>query len=119
MRSMGDLILDRGVTLPADSHVHSEWSWDTLVGSMEGSCTRALDLGLPGIAFTEHLDFTTFSIAFDGPYQSDVLSGLATADGDLTPPVFDVAAYFAAVERCRERFPALRVLSGLEMGQPH
>lgn len=107
-----------GLTLPTDSHVHSEWSWDTRLGSMEGSCARAVELGLPGIAFTEHLDFTTFSIDLDGPYQSEVLTSLAD-DDQLTPPVFDVSAYFEAIDRCRERFPALRVHSGLEMGQPH
>ncbi len=41
------------MTLPVDSHVHSEWSWDTPVGSMVGSCARAAELGLAGIAFTE------------------------------------------------------------------
>jgi histidinol phosphatase-like PHP family hydrolase len=41
------------VVLPADSHVHSQWSWDALAGSMEGSCQRALKLGLPAVAFTE------------------------------------------------------------------
>src|SRR6185369_782479 len=50
------------VSLPCDSHVHSEWSWDTPVGDMEGSCARALELGLPAIAFTEHLDNTVWRI---------------------------------------------------------
>lgn len=105
--------------LPADSHVHSEWSWDTAVGDMEGSCVRALELGLPAIAFTEHLDHTVWRIALQGPYVMDTLTALADADGLLTPPAFDAAGYLAAIERCRDRFPGLRILSGLELGEPH
>ncbi|MBQ1047693.1 PHP domain-containing protein [Micromonospora sp. C51] len=105
--------------LPPDSHVHSEWSWDTPVGDMEGSCVRAIELGLPAIAFTEHLDHTAWRVATEGPYVSDHHTSLADADGILTPPAFDAAGYLQAVERCRERFPQLRILSGLELGEPH
>jgi histidinol-phosphatase (PHP family) len=106
-------------SLPGDSHVHSEWSWDTRVGDMEGSCRRALELGLPAIAFTEHLDHTVWRIDLEGPYAAEPLTENADADGILTPPAFDAAGYLEAVERCRERFPALRILSGAELGEPH
>jgi histidinol-phosphatase (PHP family) len=105
--------------LPVDSHVHSQWSWDTTAGDMEGSCARAVELGLPAIAFTEHLDHTVWRIALTGPYVMDNLTALAGPDGLLTPPAFDAAGYLAAIDRCRERFPQLRVLSGLELGEPH
>ena len=55
--------------LPPDNHVHSEWSWDTggphsaAVGRMAAVCARALEIGLPAIAFTEHLDHTVWRIA--------------------------------------------------------
>jgi histidinol-phosphatase (PHP family) len=39
------------VVLPADSHVHTEWSWDAPDGSMERTCARAVEIGLPAIAF--------------------------------------------------------------------
>lgn len=108
------------VSLPADSHVHSEWSWDArLVGSMEQACARAVEIGLPAIAFTEHLDHTVWRIALEGPYVMDHLTALADPDGMLTPPAFDTAGYLEAITRCRERFPSLRILSGLEMGEPH
>ncbi len=48
--------------LPADSHVHSEWSWDTggpnssAAGRMVATCERARSMGLPALFFTEHLD---------------------------------------------------------------
>jgi histidinol-phosphatase (PHP family) len=65
---------------------------------MERSCERAVELGLPGIAFTEHADWVTIH------------------EGQL--PV-DVAGYLEAVERCRQRFKDLRILSGVELGEPH
>lgn len=105
--------------MPADSHVHSEWSWDALKGSMERSCARAVDVGLPAIAFTEHLDHTVWTVDLDAVGKEDLLATLATADGQLTPPRFDAAGYLAAIEQCRERFPGLRILSGLEVGEPH
>lgn len=108
------------VSLPADSHVHSEWSWDArLIGSMEQSCARAVAIGLPAIAFTEHLDHTVWRIELEGPYALEHLTTIADPDGLLTPPAFDAAGYLAAIADCRERFPGLRILSGLEMGEPH
>ncbi len=107
------------VTLPADSHVHSEWSWDAPHGSMERSCAHAVDLGLPAIAFTEHLDYTVWTIDLDVIDGDDPLAALVTPDGLFTPPEFDASTYLEAIERCRSRFPSLRILSGLEMGEPH
>jgi histidinol-phosphatase (PHP family) len=89
------------------------------MGSMERSCVQAVDLGLPAIAFTEHLDYTVCTVALDGIYADDHLTSLATPDGLLTPPEFDASGYLEAIERCRERFASLRILSGLEMGEPH
>lgn len=107
------------VTLPADGHLHSEWSWDAEKGSMAGSCARAVELGLPAIAFTEHLDHTVWAVPLDTIRPGGRMATLTGPDGLLTPPVFDVAGYLEAVESCRERFPSLRILSGLEMGEPH
>lgn len=102
-----------------DSHAHSEWSWDTTSGSMERSCARAVELGLPAIAFTEHCDHTVWTVdreALDAGHPMVVLSA---PDGRLSPPAFDVAGYLRSIERCRELFPDVRILSGLEVGEPH
>jgi histidinol-phosphatase (PHP family) len=107
------------VTLPADSHVHSEWSWDAPRGSMERSCAQAVAIGLPAIAFTEHFDHTVWKIDLAGPHADSHLAALTTADGHLTPPAFDPDGYSETIERCRHRFPHLRILSGLEIGEPH
>jgi histidinol-phosphatase (PHP family) len=66
---------------------------------MEATCRRALDIGLPGIAFTEHADH------------------VQGVHADLRP--LDVTAYLAEIDRCRALFPDLRILSGVELGEPH
>jgi histidinol-phosphatase (PHP family) len=63
---------------------------------MAETCRRAADLGLPSIAFTEHADWVR------GP------EGL-----------FDIEGYFECIERCRSAYPGLRILSGVELGEPH
>lgn len=65
---------------------------------MERSCERALQIGLPGIAFTEHADWVTIH---EGQHS------------------VDVHGYLEAVERCRGQFKGLRILSGVELGEPH
>src|SRR3954471_13480250 len=99
---------------PSDNHVHTRWSWDTPDSStMRKACERAIAQGLPAIAFTEHLDFTDW-------LENDA----ATAQGlvDRHPahqlPI-DVEGYFAEIAECRERFPELRIWSGVEAGEPH
>ena len=107
------------MTLPADSHVHSEFSWDAPRGDMERTCERAVEAGLTVIAFTEHLDHTAWPAPTEGPYVNAALTEAADADGLVTPPAFDVEGYLAAIERCRDRFPTLKIMSGLEVGEPH
>jgi histidinol-phosphatase (PHP family) len=40
-------------------------------------------------------------------------------DGRFNPPALDLDSYLATVQRCRARFPDLRILSGVEFGEPH
>jgi histidinol-phosphatase (PHP family) len=108
------------VVLPPDGHVHTEWSWDAAAGSMERSCARAVALGLPSIAFTEHADFTAWVV--DPEVRARLQPQDAARllpDGRFRPPPLDAAAYLACVQRCRELFPGLRILSGTELGEPH
>ncbi len=104
----------------SDGHVHTEWSWDAAAGSMERSCARAVELGLPSIAFTEHVDFTAWLIAPEvtaenGPFDA----AWAGPDGRFRPPLREAPGYLACVQRCREQFPGLRIVSGAELGEPH
>lgn len=107
---------------PADGHVHSEWSWDAHQGSMLLSCEQATRLGLPGIAFTEHLDYTVWTVSQEGlasvPNDHPV-STHSDGAGRVSPPAFDAVGYLEAIDRCRNRFPDLTILSGLELGEPH
>ena len=65
---------------------------------MERSCERALEVGLPAIAFTEHADW---ALVHQGQHS------------------VDIEGYFEAVERCRSKFKNLRILTGVELGEPH
>jgi histidinol-phosphatase (PHP family) len=100
--------------LPADNHVHTEWSYDTSAdASMVRSCEQAVAVGLPAIAFTEHLEFTAGS-------AGDAIVDVATDHrwwGRIRP--LDVTGYLASIEECRQRFPGLRILSGVEAGESH
>jgi len=84
---------------------------------MEAMCRRALKIGLPALAFTEHLDLTSWVI--DPEDLLDHLRPLVGDDGLLIPEPLDVAGYLESVERCRRQFPDLCILSGVEFGQPH
>ena len=105
--------------LPADGHVHSEWSWDADDGSMEQTCARAVALGVPAVAFTDHADYTTWAVLDGGPDADEYPTELAAPDGTLTPPQLDPVGYLECIRRCRDRFPGLRILSGVELGEPH
>jgi len=102
--------------LPADGHVHSQFSWDArLVGDMEVTCAQAVDRGLPAVIFTEHVDFTPFRAGFLAPDYPDLVDD----GGILTAPQLDVDGYFECIERCRAAYPDLTILTGMEVGQPH
>lgn len=84
---------------------------------MERTCARAVEIGLPALAFTEHADLTKWTVA--AAEFPDRLQHLIAPDGLLTPPEFDLDGYVECVQRCREKFPELRILTGVEFGQPH
>lgn len=85
---------------------------------MQATCVRAVEIGMSGLAFTEHLDHSAFTVAMEELEPDHILVELA--DGDLlTPPAFDAAGYFEEIQRCRDLYPGLRILSGLEIGEPH
>ena len=99
--------------LPSDNHVHTRWSWDTAAAStMERSCARAVEHGIPAVAFTEHIDFTEWT---DG---DGALPSMEVGDRPRVQPL-DIDGYSADIQRCREMFPDLRILTGIEAGEPH
>jgi histidinol-phosphatase (PHP family) len=103
--------------LPPDDHVHSEWSWDTTAGSMDRTCRRAVEMGLPSLAFTDHAEFAPRVLTA----ESEVPDRLAPLvhDDQLHPAALDVSGYLAELDRCREAYPQLRIHSGVELSEPH
>ena len=80
---------------------------------MARSCEQAVAAGLPGVAFTDHLDFTTWT---DGDrISAENLDPHRYARMHL----LDVAGYLATLDDCRQRYPELRILSGVEIGEAH
>ena len=86
---------------------------------MERTCARAVELGLPSIAFTEHADFAVWTPLEPDRELPDWLARHRRADGSIVPPTLDVEGYLACVERCRDRFPGLRIITGVELSEPH
>jgi histidinol-phosphatase (PHP family) len=80
---------------------------------MVRTCEQASAVGLPAVAFTEHLEFTTAG-------EGDAITGVA-ADARWWSRIkpLDVAGYLACLEDCRSRFPELRILAGIEAGEVH
>src|SRR4051794_5305378 len=106
--------MQRREDLPPDNHVHTHWSWDTADSStMRRACERAIALGLPSIAFTEHLDFTVWD-----PDDRATDEGLVDRHSSRHAEI-DVEGYFAELADVRGQFPELRILSGVEVGEPH
>ncbi|MGV8880639.1 MAG: PHP domain-containing protein [Rhodoglobus sp.] len=110
-------------TLAADSHVHSEWSWDygsdpSSPGSMVSTCEKAVRIGLPALAFTEHLDFEIAWRVDDGDIGENAQKRV-DGTGHVQIPDFDADGYLDAIDRCRYAYPELRILTGVEFGQPH
>jgi histidinol-phosphatase (PHP family) len=111
------------MSLPADAHVHSEWSWDAgsdpaSPGLMRRACERAVRIGVPAIVFTEHLDLED-SWRVDPGDMGGHAEALVDDAGFVRLPRFDVDGYLEAIGRCRSEFPELRILTGVEFGQPH
>ena len=111
------------MSLPADGHVHSEWSWDSgsdpaSPGRMARTCQQAVRIGLPAIAFTEHLDFEDAWRVDPGDIGEHAQS-LVDDGGYVRLPTFDLDGYLEAIDRCRSAHPDLRILTGVEFGQPH
>ena len=70
-----------------DRHLHTEWSWDAAHGDMTAACARAVELGLPAVAFTEHADFTVW-VRDPGPARgtTPATAGSSKDRGGNGPP---------------------------------
>jgi len=112
-----DQVANVVAVLPADGHVHSQFSWDAPHGDMHATCARAMALGLPALAFTEHLDLTPWTLRAH-PVPPGC-RGRADARGRYLGEALDVAAHLERLLRCQQAFPGLVIWSGLEISEPH
>ena len=64
------------------------------------------------MAFTEHVDFTDWG-------ERDPHPAAMTVGARPRVAPLDVDGYLADIARCRDMFPGLRILSGIEAGEPH
>ena len=80
---------------------------------MSRSCEQALAVGVPAVAFTEHMDFTTAL-----PGDAVLTEGLDPHRYKALRPL-DVEGYLACADECRKRYPDLRILTGAEVGEVH
>lgn len=108
--------------LAGDGHVHSEWSFDTggpakTAGRMVEMCERAIAIGLPALTFTDHLELSPWAMPKEDLLEH--LWPLVDESGVITVDPFDIDGYLDSVDRCRHQFPQLRILTGVEFGQPH
>jgi histidinol-phosphatase (PHP family) len=85
---------------------------------MRSACARARELGLPGLAFTEHVDFTDWTLEEPDKHDEEIARPARVAERPRVAPL-DVEGYLADLARCRDEFPDLRILSGIEAGEPH
>ena len=105
--------------LPADQHVHTQWSIDAPHGSMREACVRAVEIGLPAVTFTDHADLTTLVVSDEAAEYIQAIGG-QVRDGIYRPPPLDAGGYLACVEQCRSEFAGwLQIAAGVELGDPH
>lgn len=84
--------------IPQDYHLHSDFSFDCRT-PIARNCERAIELGIPEIAITDHLNFVA-------------------RDNDAG--YFDPDGFFREIERCRERYgDRLVIRAGIEAGESH
>ena len=78
---------------------------------------RAVHIGLPAIIFTEHLDLTGWTAAPEDFAEPNATSSIKTASCNPRPWT-SLATSIPFSGACLH-FPELRVLTGVEFGQPH
>jgi histidinol-phosphatase (PHP family) len=84
---------------------------------MRATCARAVQIGLRSLAFTEHADFTPWQL-HDAEVPPGV-RGRVSPGGTFLGEPLDVEGYLECLEGCRRQFPELRILSGVELSEPH
>ena len=86
-------------------HIHTTFSPDGK-SSMEEQCIKAIEIGIPIICFTDHVDFNSSEINV-----GRIINKASTN--------FDVSEYFYEVNRLRRIYNSIQILIGIEFSEPH
>lgn len=89
----------------ADMHIHTTFSPDGK-SSMEEQCIKAIEIGIPIICFTDHVDFNSSEINV-----GRIINKASTN--------FDVSEYFYEVNRLRRIYNSIQILIGIEFSELH
>lgn len=86
-------------------HVHTTFSPDG-ISTMEECCEEAIKKGIAKICFTDHVDWNSAEKNLNKVY-------------DNRNNNFNVNAYFNKIAECRNEYPLLEILSGVEFSEPN
>ena len=86
----------------SDNHVHTAFSTDSNE-SMQHMLQQAINLGFSSICFTDHMDYD---------FPADFIKTKETEMCFL----FDMEDYLLEIHKMREKFPALEIRQGVELG---
>ena len=104
--------MQKGATMLADYHVHTEFSDDS-VFALEDVCALAIERGIDEICITDHVDYDVrpdWDEYRRDPSCAKIFEGKPSIN-------VDYERYFPAIEAARERFaPTLAVKTGMEFG---
>ena len=104
--------MQKGATMFADYHVHTEFSDDS-VFALEDVCALAIERGIDEICITDHVDYDVrpdWDEYRRDPSCAKIFEGKPSIN-------VDYERYFPAIEAARERFaPTLAVKTGMEFG---
>ena len=104
--------MQKGATMLADYHVHTEFSDDS-VFALEDVCALAIERGIDEICITDHVDYDVrpdWDEYRRDPSCAKIFEGKPSIN-------VDYERYFPAIEAARERFaPMLAVKTGMEFG---
>lgn len=89
----------------ADMHIHTTFSPDGK-SSMEEQCQKAIEIGMPIICFTDHVDYNSTEKNVGRIINKAITN-------------FNVSEYFDEIRRLQNSYSSIQILSGIEFSEPH
>lgn len=86
-------------------HIHTTFSPDGK-SSMEEQCQKAIEIGMPIICFTDHVDYNSTEKNVGRIINKAITN-------------FNVSEYFDEIRRLQNSYSSIQILSGIEFSEPH